>query len=74
MTLLLVAASAALATLVAVLAIALIRRARTGAAIVEGGSANGTALAALNARIEQLSHDLESAIARTEEERRRNRR
>jgi diguanylate cyclase (GGDEF)-like protein len=72
-TLLLVAASAALATLVVVLAIALIRRARTGTAIVEGGSANGTALAELNARIEQLSHDLESAVARTEEERRRNR-
>jgi diguanylate cyclase (GGDEF)-like protein len=72
-TLLLVAASAALATLVVVLAIALIRRARTGSAIIEGGSANGTALAELNARIEQLSHDLEGAVARTEEERRRNR-
>lgn len=73
MTLLLVAASAALATLVVVLAIALIRRSRTGTAIIEGGSANGTALAELNARIEQLSHDLEGAIASTEEERRRNR-
>jgi diguanylate cyclase (GGDEF)-like protein len=72
-TLLLVAASAALATLVVVLAIALVRRARTGTAIIEGGSANGTALAELNARIEQLSHDLEGAVARTEEERRRNR-
>jgi diguanylate cyclase (GGDEF)-like protein len=71
-TLLLVGASAALATLVVVLAIALIRRARTGTAIVEG-RANGTALAELNARIEQLSSDLESAIQRTEEERRRSR-
>jgi diguanylate cyclase (GGDEF)-like protein len=69
----LVAASAVLATLVVVLAIALIRRARTGAAIVEGGAATGTALAELNARIEQLSSDLESAIQRTEEERRRSR-
>ena len=72
MTLLLVAASAVLATLVVVLAIALIRRARTGAAIIEGRS-NGTALAELNERIEQLSNDLENAIQRTEEERRRSR-
>ena len=72
MTLLLVAASAVLATLVFVLAIALIRRARTGAAIIEGRS-NGTALAELNERIEQLSNDLENAIQRTEEERRRSR-
>ena len=64
MTLLLVAASAVLATLVVALAIALIRRARTGAAIVEGRG-NGTALAELNARIEQLSSDLENAIQRT---------
>lgn len=70
MTLLLVGASAALATLVVVLAIALIRRARTGAAIVDGRG-NGTALAELNAHIEQLSSDLESAIQHTEEERRR---
>ena len=72
MTSLLVAASAVLGTLVVVLAIALVRRARTGAAIVEGRS-NGTALAELNARIEQLSNDLENAIQRTEEERRRSR-
>ena len=72
MTLLLVAASAVLATLVAVLAIALIRRSRRGAAIIEGRS-NGTALAELNERIEQLSNDLENAIQRTEEERRRSR-
>lgn len=72
MTLLLVAASAVLATLVAVLAIALIRRSRRGAAIIEGRS-NGTALAELNERIEQLSNDLENAIRRTEEERRRSR-
>ena len=72
MTLLLVAASAVLATLVAVLAIALIRRTRRGAAIIEGRS-NGTALAELNERIEQLSNDLENAIQRTEEERRRSR-
>ncbi|HEY8628085.1 MAG TPA: sensor domain-containing diguanylate cyclase [Gaiellaceae bacterium] len=72
MTLLLVPASAVLATLVVVLAIALIRRARTGAAIIEGRS-NGTALAELNERIEQLSNDLENAIQRTEEERRRSR-
>jgi len=71
-TLLLVAASAVLATLVAVLAIALIRRSRRGAAIIEGRS-NGTALAELNERIEQLSNDLENAIRRTEEERRRSR-
>jgi diguanylate cyclase (GGDEF)-like protein len=71
-TLLLVAASAVLATLVAVLAIALIRRSRRGAAIIEGRS-NGTALAELNERIEQLSNDLENAIQRTEEERRRSR-
>jgi diguanylate cyclase (GGDEF)-like protein len=71
-TLLLVPASAVLATLVVVLAIALIRRARTGAAIIEGRS-NGTALAELNERIEQLSNDLENAIQRTEEERRRSR-
>jgi len=70
--LLLVAASAVLATLVAVLAIALIRRSRRGAAIIEGRS-NGTALAELNERIEQLSNDLENAIRRTEEERRRSR-
>ena len=72
MTLLLVPASAVLATLVAVLAIALIRRSRRGAAIIEGRS-NGTALAELNERIEQLSNDLENAIQRTEEERRRSR-
>ncbi|MDQ5821135.1 MAG: hypothetical protein M3540_06825, partial [Actinomycetota bacterium] len=66
MTHALVAASAALATLVVVLAIALIRRARTGTAIVRGG-ASSTALAELNERIEQLSSDLESAIQRTEE-------
>ena len=72
MTLLLVAASAVLGTLVVVLAIALIRRARTGSAII-GGQTNGTALAELNERIEQLSSDLESAIQRTEEERRRSR-
>ena len=72
MTLLLVAASAVLATLVFVLAIALIRRTRRGAAIIEGRS-NGTALAELNERIEQLSNDLENAIQRTEEERRRSR-
>ena len=72
MTLLLVGASAALATLVVVLAIALIRRARKGSAII-GGQSNGTALAELNERIEQLSSDLESAIQRTEEERRRSR-
>jgi diguanylate cyclase (GGDEF)-like protein len=71
-TLLLVAASAVLATLVIVLAIALIRRKRAGVAIIEGRS-NGTALAELNARIEQLSSDLENAIQRTEEERRRSR-
>jgi diguanylate cyclase (GGDEF)-like protein len=71
-TLLLVAASAVLATLVFVLAIALIRRTRRGAAIIEGRS-NGTALAELNERIEQLSNDLENAIQRTEEERRRSR-
>jgi hypothetical protein len=71
-TLLLVAASAVLATLVGVLAIALNRRARTGSAIIEGRS-NGTALAELNQRIEQLSNDLENAIQRTEEERRRSR-
>jgi len=71
-TLLLVAASAVLGTLVVVLAIALIRRARTGSAII-GGQTNGTALAELNERIEQLSSDLESAIQRTEEERRRSR-
>jgi diguanylate cyclase (GGDEF)-like protein len=70
-TLLLVAASAVLATLVVVLAFALVRRARNGSAII-GGQTNGTALAELNARIEQLSNDLESAIQRTEEERRRN--
>ena len=69
---LLVGASAVLATLVVVLAIALIRRARTGGAIFEG-RANGTGLAELNERIEQLSHDLENAIQRTEEERRRSR-
>ena len=72
MTLLLVAASAVLGTLVVVLAIALVRRARNGSALI-GGQSNGTALAALNERIEQLSSDLESAIQRTEEERRRNR-
>ena len=72
MTLLLVAASAMLATLVFVLAIALIRRTRRGAAIIEGRS-NDTALAELNERIEQLSNDLENAIQRTEEERRRSR-
>ena len=72
MTLLLVAASAVLGTLVVVLAIALIRRASKGSAII-GGQSNGTALAELNERIEQLSSDLESAIQRTEEERRRNR-
>ena len=72
MTLLLVAASAVLATLVFVLAIALIRRTRRGAAIIEGRS-NDTALAELNERIEQLSNDLENAIQRTEEERRRSR-
>ncbi|HEY8725014.1 MAG TPA: sensor domain-containing diguanylate cyclase [Gaiellaceae bacterium] len=72
MTLLLVAASAVLATLVFVLAIALIRRTRRGAAIIEGRS-NSTALAELNERIEQLSNDLENAIQRTEEERRRSR-
>ena len=72
MTLLLVAASAMLATLVFVLAIALIRRTRRGAAIIEGRS-NSTALAELNERIEQLSNDLENAIQRTEEERRRSR-
>jgi len=71
-TLLLVAASAMLATLVFVLAIALIRRTRRGAAIIEGRS-NDTALAELNERIEQLSNDLENAIQRTEEERRRSR-
>jgi len=71
-TLLLVAASAVLGTLVVVLAIALVRRARNGSALI-GGQSNGTALAALNERIEQLSSDLESAIQRTEEERRRNR-
>jgi len=71
-TLLLVAASAVLATLVFVLAIALIRRTRRGAAIIEGRS-NSTALAELNERIEQLSNDLENAIQRTEEERRRSR-
>jgi diguanylate cyclase (GGDEF)-like protein len=71
-TLLLVAASAVLATLVFVLAIALIRRTRRGAAIIEGRS-NDTALAELNERIEQLSNDLENAIQRTEEERRRSR-
>jgi len=70
-TLLLVAASAVLATLVVVLAIALIRRARNGGPIIESRS-NG-ALAELNARIEQLSTDLENAIQRTEEERRRSR-
>jgi len=70
--LLLVAASAVLATLVFVLAIALIRRTRRGAAIIEGRS-NDTALAELNERIEQLSNDLENAIQRTEEERRRSR-
>jgi len=70
--LLLVAASAVLATLVFVLAIALIRRTRRGAAIIEGRS-NSTALAELNERIEQLSNDLENAIQRTEEERRRSR-
>ena len=72
MTLLLVPASAVLATLVFVLAIALIRRTRRGAAIIEGRS-NDTALAELNERIEQLSNDLENAIQRTEEERRRSR-
>ena len=72
MTLLLVAASAILGTLVVVLAIALIRRARNGSAII-GGQSNGTGLAELNERIEQLSSDLESAIQRTEEERRRSR-
>ncbi|MDX6448897.1 MAG: eukaryotic-like serine/threonine-protein kinase [Gaiellaceae bacterium] len=72
MTLLLVAASAVLGTLVVVLAIALVRRARNGSAII-GGQSNGTALAELNERIEQLSSDLESAIQRTEEERRRSR-
>ena len=72
MTLLLVAASAVLGTLVVVLAIALTRRARKGSAIISGQS-NGTALAELNERIEQLSSDLESAIQRTEEERRRSR-
>jgi diguanylate cyclase (GGDEF)-like protein len=71
-TLLLVAASAVLGTLVVVLAIALVRRARNGSAII-GGQSNGTALAELNERIEQLSSDLESAIQRTEEERRRSR-
>jgi diguanylate cyclase (GGDEF)-like protein len=71
-TLLLVAASAILGTLVVVLAIALIRRARNGSAIIRGQS-NGTGLAELNERIEQLSSDLESAIQRTEEERRRSR-
>jgi diguanylate cyclase (GGDEF)-like protein len=70
--LLLVAASAILGTLVVVLAIALIRRARNGSAIIRGQS-NGTGLAELNERIEQLSSDLESAIQRTEEERRRSR-
>ena len=69
---LLVAASAILGTLVVVLAIALIRRARNGSAIIRGQS-NGTGLAELNERIEQLSSDLESAIQRTEEERRRSR-
>ena len=72
MTLLLVAASAILGTLVVVLAFALIRRARNGSAII-GGQSNGTGLAELNERIEQLSSDLESAIQRTEEERRRSR-
>jgi diguanylate cyclase (GGDEF)-like protein len=71
-TLLLVAASGVLGTLVVVLATALVRRARNGSAIV-GGQGNGTALAELNERIEQLSNDLESAIQRTEEERRRSR-
>jgi diguanylate cyclase (GGDEF)-like protein len=71
-TLLLVAASGVLGTLVVVLATALVRRARNGSAIV-GGQSNGTALAELNERIEQLSNDLESAIQRTEEERRRSR-
>jgi diguanylate cyclase (GGDEF)-like protein len=71
-TLLLVGASAVLGTLVVVFLIALVRRARPGAAIVEGG-AGGTALAELNARIEQLSNDLENAIQRTDEERRRSR-
>jgi diguanylate cyclase (GGDEF)-like protein len=71
-TVLLVIASAVLATLVVVLTIALVRRARTHAPLSEGRS-NGSALAELNARIEQLSHDLEHAIQRTEEERRRSR-
>ena len=71
MTLLLVAASAVLATLVIVLAIALARRARNGEPIIE--SRGNGALANLNARIEQLSTDLENAIQRTEEERRRSR-
>jgi diguanylate cyclase (GGDEF)-like protein len=69
---LLVAASAVLGTLVVVLAIALIRRARNRSGVI-GGQSNGTALAELNERIEQLSNDLESAIQRTEEERRRSR-
>jgi diguanylate cyclase (GGDEF)-like protein len=71
-TVLLVTASAVLATLVVVLTIALVRRARRDAPLIEGRS-NGSALAELNARIEQLSHDLEHAIQRTEEERRRSR-